>query len=120
MLGLQRHGRLGKDRAIEAGLAMDIFGGDEGPNHGAHGASIDLDVGPPHQLAKLAGVLFGERQGDIARHRSDAQNLEFRRSQRQQNGDGVVLAGVGVDDDGQGHWSNSRWSQALDRLAPQP
>ena len=78
---------------------MHLLGGDELAHHRPDRAGIDLDVGPAGQFADFSRILLGQRQGNVARHRGNAQHLQFRARQRQKNGDGVVLAGIGVDDD---------------------
>ena len=81
---------------------MDVLGRHQGAHHGADGAGEDLDVRPAGQFADLAGIHLGPRQRHVAGHRRDAKHLELRRGQRQQDRHGVVLAGIGVDDDGKG------------------
>ena len=78
---------------------MHLLGGDELAHQRPDRAGKDLDVGPAGQFADFARVLFGQRQRHVARHRGNAQHLQFRARQRQKNGDGIVLAGIGVDDD---------------------
>ena len=102
MLFLQRHLGLGPDRAIKPRLPMHIFRRHQRAQNGPHRAGKNLDLGPARQFANLARVDFGERQRHVSRHRRNAQNLEFRRGERQQYGNGIVLAGVRIDDDGQG------------------
>ena len=63
------------------------------------GAGEHLDVGSPGQFADLAGVLFGQRQRHVAGHRRDAEYVELRAAQGQQDGHRVVLARIRVDDD---------------------
>jgi hypothetical protein len=72
--------------------------------HGALAAGIDRHLRAARQFADDAGVALGQRQRHGAGHRDDAEHLQLgRRGQRQQDGDGVVLTGIGVDDDRTGH-----------------
>jgi hypothetical protein len=72
--------------------------------HGALAAGIDRHLRAASQFADDAGVALGQRQRHVAGHRDDAEHLQLRRrGQRQQDGYGVVLAGIGVDDDRAGH-----------------
>ena len=99
MLLLQRHFRLRQVGPVQAGLAVHLLGGHQVPHQRPHRAGENLGLGPAGQFADLAGVLLGELQGDIAGDGGDSQHLEFGTCQRQQDGDGVVLSRVGVDDD---------------------
>ena len=62
-------------------------------------ASIDLHVWPSCHFADLAGILGRQRQGHVSGDGCDAEYLQFGAGEGQQDGNGVVLAGVGVDDD---------------------
>ena len=63
-------------------------------------ACENLHIRTPGQLTHNARVLFGQRQRHISCDRRDPQNLDLiGRAKRQQNGNRVVLSGVGVDDD---------------------
>ena len=77
-----------------------MLGGDQRAPHRALAAGIDRDVGAAGEfddLQRVAGVLH---QADVAGDRDDAEDVEILgRGEREEDGDGVVLAGVGVDDD---------------------
>ena len=90
---------LGQVRAVEPGLAMHVLGGDQRAHHGPDRAGEDPGLRPAGEFADLARVLLGQRQRHVAGDGGDAEHLELRAGERQQDGDGVVLAGVGVDDD---------------------
>ncbi len=77
---------------------MHLLGGDELAHHRPDGAGKDLDLGLAGQFADLAGILLGQRQRHVAGDGGDAEHLQFGARQRQQYGDRIVLAGVGVDD----------------------
>ena len=97
---LQLHRGLGQARPVEPGLAMDVLGGDELARQRRVAAGEDLHLAPPGQLADDAGILRGQRQRHVAGHRGQAEKLDLAGAgQRQQDRHGVVLAGIGVDDD---------------------
>ena len=75
---LQRHRRLGQVRAVEAGLAVHVLGGDQLAHQRPDGAGIDLDVGLAGQFADLAGVLLGQPERHVAGDGGDAEHLESR------------------------------------------
>ena len=56
------------------------------------------DVWPPGKVAYLAGIHLGQRQRHIARHGCDSEKVDFRACPRPQDGDGVILPGIGIDD----------------------
>ena len=96
----QRHGGLGQVGAVEAGLAVDMLGGDEVAAEGAVAAGEDGNIGAPGQFADHAGVARGELERHVAGDAGEAQQLDLvRAGQCQKDGDGVVLPRVGVDDD---------------------
>ena len=100
MLRMERHRRFGQIRAVETGLAVDVFGrGRAGASAGRTGARMDRDVGPVRQFDDAARIHLGQAQGHVTRHRHDAEHVELGRRQGQEDRDRVVLAGVGIDDD---------------------
>ena len=105
MLLLQRHVRLRQVGAVQAGLAMHLLGGDQRPHQRADGAGENPGFGPAGQLADLARVLLGQLQRHVAGDGGDPQHLELGAGQRQQDGEGVVLPRVGVDDDLAASWA---------------
>ena len=61
----------------------------------------DRDVRAASQVPDQAGVPGGQVAPDIARHRGDGEDLKgLRRGEGQQKSDGVVDAGIAVDDEG--------------------
>ena len=96
---LQRHGRFRQVGAIQPGAPMHMLGRDQRPAHGGIAAGKHPHVGPPGQFADLARIQLRQRQRHIAGNGGDAQNLDFRAGQRQQDGHGVILPRIGVDDD---------------------
>ncbi len=78
---------------------MDVFGRDEAARHRAHGTRVDRDVGPVRQFHDAARIRLGQAQGHVAGHRHDPEHVELGRGQGQEDRHGIVLAGIGVDDD---------------------
>jgi len=104
MLRLQRHAGLGQVGAVQAGFAMHVLGGDQGPQDRPGAAGIDRHVRAAGQGADLAGVALCQRQRHVAGDRGDADELQlFAGGKRQQDRQGVVLAGIAVEDDGTSH-----------------
>ncbi len=53
------------------------------------------------EIADTERIGRGSVEADVSGHRRDAEDVQFlRRGQREENRDGVVDAGVAVDDDG--------------------
>ncbi len=99
MAGLQPHPRLGQHRAVDAGATMDMFGGDQVSHERPSGARKYTRPGLAGQFANLQRIRLRLRQRHVAGDRGDRQNFEFIARQRQQDGDGIVLAEIAVDDD---------------------
>ncbi|SEN73388.1 hypothetical protein SAMN04488077_12619 [Roseovarius tolerans] len=97
---VQGHPGCGQIGAVKAALAVHMFGGDQIAADGAVTARADRQIGPPGQFADHPGVARGQRQRHVARDTGQAQHLDFLRGgQRQQDRHGVILSGIGVDDD---------------------
>ena len=94
-------GRLGSGRSapsIPVG-PVDVFGGLRLAHHGPRAAGVDRHLGPACQIPDPAGIVLGPGQRHVARDGGDAEQIEFfGRGEREQEGDGVVLARVAVDD----------------------
>ena len=89
---------------VDAGLAMNVFGGNQRAHHRAITAGVYRDLRTARQFGHHQGVAGGELQRHIAGHGGDTEHVEVvGRCQRQQEGDSVVLAGIGVDDDASRH-----------------
>ena len=100
MLRLQGHRRLGQVRTVEPGAAVDVLGGHQRAPQRPDAAGMDRDVGAARELEDLAGIARGPLEADIAGDGDDPEQLDLlRRGQCQQDGDGIVLARIGVDDD---------------------
>ena len=97
-----RFGRVARFRQVRAVYArgpVDALGGDRFAHQGARAAGIDGHLRPAAEVPDPARIALGQRQRDIAGYGRDAQKVElFRRGEGQQQGDGVVLAGVAIDD----------------------
>ena len=102
VLGLQGMGRVGERDAVKAGLAVDMLGGDELAGKGGIAAGVDRGVAA-REFDDDAGVLLGEGERHVARDGGEGKDIQLGRGQRKEDGNGVVLAGVGVDDDLAGH-----------------
>ena len=63
--------------------------------------AMDRDVLAPGDLPDHAGVALGPAAGDVAGDGGDGQHLQLGRGEGQQQGHGVIHAGVAVDDQGQ-------------------
>jgi hypothetical protein len=103
VLRLERHRRLGQLRSVQACLAMYLLGGDELAHQRTDRAGEDPGLWPAGQLADLARVLLGQAQRHVAGDGGDAEHLQLGAAERQKDGDGIVLTGIGVDDD-LAHW----------------
>ena len=94
-LGLRQGG------AVQAGLAVDHRGddglGDDGPGVPLGNRDVQPDEG--HDALGVVGGLFDDL---VAAHRGDSQYLQAGAGLCQYPGDGVVVAGVAVQDDGDG------------------
>ncbi len=99
MLGPHRLGRLRQDEIAETTGAMRPLGIQPVRADRPRAAGIDADVGAAGQFDEGAGVARSRGERHVAGDRHQAQHLELGRGQCQQDGDGVVDAGIGVDDD---------------------
>ena len=100
MPGLQRHGRVVHLRPVQPGFAMHMFGGDQFAQHRRGASGEHRQIRAARQFADDPGVARCQRQRHIACDRCDAQHLDFsRRGEGQQNRHGVILSGVGIDND---------------------
>src|SRR4051794_3189689 len=88
---------------VEAGLAVDMgcrpLLTDERPV----AADVHRDVGAVDVLEDLERVGGRLLEGLVARDRGDTEHLHLGRGEREQERDGVVVAGIGVEDDGRSH-----------------
>ena len=99
----RRHGWRRQVAAVQPGLAMHIFRRYQRPQHRSGTAGIHRNVGAPRQFHQPARIGGGQLQRYVAGDAGDAADIELvRRGHGHQQGDGIVLAGVGVDDDGAG------------------
>ena len=100
MLRLEFQLRFRQIGSVEPGRAVDMLGGHGLPSHRADRAGIDRNIGAAGELDHLQRVLGVLGEPDIAGDDDDGEDVElFGRGERQQDGDGVVLAGVRIDDD---------------------
>ena len=95
----RRSARLGQVGAVDPRRPVDVFGGLRLAHHGSRAAGVDRHLGPACQIPDPAGIVLGPGQRHVARDGGDAEQIEFfGRGEREQEGDGVVLARVAVDD----------------------
>ena len=84
--------------AVDAGLAVDLGHRARRAQQRALRAGIDRHVATARELQDAARVVGRLCHRHIARDRRDAQQLELGRAEGHQQGQRVVLAGIGVDD----------------------
>ncbi|CUX32019.1 conserved hypothetical protein [Agrobacterium tumefaciens str. CFBP 5621] len=100
VLLLRLHGRFVENRAIEAGAAVNMFGGDGLAHQRLLGALIDWNIGAPAQFADDADVAARQLQRNVAGDGAQSENVDFLRAcESEHDCRCVVLAGIGVDDD---------------------
>ena len=103
MLRLNRHRRLCNNRAIKAGLAVDVLGGHQWTFDRPVTTGINLHIATIADFANDPRVAGRQRQRHIARHRGDTKEVDIvGTAKSQHNGASVILARIGVDDDGSG------------------
>ena len=98
-LGPHLLGRLRQDQIAETARAMRPFGIQPVRADRPRTPGIDADVGAAGEFDEGAGVARGRGERHVAGDRHQPQHLELGRGQCQQDGDGVVNPGIGVDDD---------------------
>ena len=99
MARIQGDRRLRQVCAVQARGAVDRFRRHQVAHHRAGAAGGDRHVGTAGEFHQSTRVPLGQRQRHVASHRRHCPDLHLRRSERQQDRDGVILAGIGVDDD---------------------
>ena len=87
---------------------MHFLGCDERARQRPDGTGIDLGLGLAGKLADFAGIGLRQLQRHVSGDGGNADDVELRAAERQQNGDGIILAGIRVDDDltGLGHFNS--------------
>jgi hypothetical protein len=97
---LQRRLWLDQGHAIDAGLAMNVFCGQQLPANRPVRTRIHFHIGTACNVANLPDILFRKAQGHVAGHRCDTENIQFiGRGHRQQQAYRIVLPGITVHDD---------------------
>ena len=102
-LGPHLGARLGEVGPVEPALAVDVVGDLERPRERGRRPGRDRHVGPAEQREDPERVARRLAQPDVAADGRDAQHLELRPGERQRDREGVVVAGVAVQEDGDGH-----------------
>ena len=96
---------------VDPGLAVDVLGGDERSDHRPVAAGIDGNIGASGQLGHHERIASGQFERNIAGHRRNAEDIQLLgRCQRQQQRNGVVLAGICIDDDRHRHGPMPTWT----------
>jgi hypothetical protein len=79
---------------------MHMLGGHKGAGKRGSLAREDGHISAPRQTRYNAGIALGKGQGDIARNGHHAQHIKrLRAGQSQQNGHGIILAWICINDD---------------------
>ena len=60
--------------------------------------SLNGQIGAASQIADFSYIHLGQCQRDIAGNSRNAEQVYFRACKGQQNGNSVVLAGIGIND----------------------
>ena len=92
--------RLRERRPVEPGLAVNVVGDEELPGERPVGARGDGHVAPAHELEHAERVRGRLLERLVAGDGRDAEELELRAGEREQEGDRVVMARVAVEHDG--------------------
>ena len=93
-----RRRRLRQHGAAEAAGAVDVAGVADMAEQRGRGPRPDRDVAAPRQRQHGAGVALGLGQADVAGDRADADEPHVRAAKRVEQREGVVDAGVDVED----------------------
>ena len=91
--------RLGERRAVEAGLAVDVGGDEELARERAVGAGRHRHVAAADELEHAERVRRRLLERLVAGDRRDAEEVELRAGEREQERDRVVVARVAVEQD---------------------
>ena len=94
-----RHRCWRQARVAESQRAMRLGRRDQRPDERRLAPDCDLDVDPAGELQDCSSVLGDLAGVDVAGHARDADDLGIRRADCVQECEGVVDAGVAVDDD---------------------
>jgi hypothetical protein len=105
--GIERQYRLGEHRAVEPRLPVDARRVVPLPDQRAVGARRERHPGDPADPGHGQGVPGDAVEGLVAGDGRDGQQLDLRAAVREQQGDGVVVPGVAVQDDRVRHAASS-------------
>ena len=96
---LGRAARLRQVGAVDPRFSVDVLRAHRLAHHGPRAAGIDRHLGAARQIPDPARVVLGPGQRHVAGDGGDAEQVEFLGAREgEQQGDGVVLAGVAIDD----------------------
>ena len=99
----QRPARLGQVDAVQAGLPVDVGRVDGLADEGLHATGVDGRAGAAGELAHGPGVVGDLLEAVVAADGRDAQEVDIRAPQREEDGDRVVMARIAVEDHLGGH-----------------
>src|SRR5271154_1419184 len=86
---------------------MKMFGGDRQSGYRPRAARINRNVRPAGEFTNRPRIGLGDRERHVAGNGDDALDRKLGRGKRQQDRNGVVDTGGGIDDDrARGHTAN--------------
>jgi hypothetical protein len=86
-------------RPVEPALTVNVLGYDQLPDQGTGRPRRHRNLPAVAQLEDLEGVDGGLVKGAVAGDRRNAEQFDLGTCQSQENGNGVVVPGIAVDDD---------------------
>ncbi len=99
VLVLQGHHRIRQNRPVQPRFAMHMLGRDQRAPQWPVAPGEHLYIRSPRQFADNPRIAFSQVQRHISSHGGDTQHLQLGTGQRQQDRHGVVLPGIGINDD---------------------
>ena len=94
----QRAARLGQLDAVQAGLAVDVGGVNGLADERLHAAGVDGDLGASGELAHRPGVEGDLLEAVVAADGRDAQEVDLRAPEREEDRDRVIMARIAIED----------------------
>jgi hypothetical protein len=93
------YGRDGQIRAFEAAAAMDVRSRFERTAQWGGGTHGDRYICPAKQREHAQGVARRVLERGVAADGGDPENSNLRSSERERDGQGIVVPGIAIDDD---------------------
>jgi hypothetical protein len=78
-------------------LAVHLSGCPTSPTNGVRTSSTHQHITTPNEAQESTGIERGFFEFDISHHRGESQYFEFWTGEREQNRNGIVHPGVGVN-----------------------